>query len=110
MSREALEFVPIKPLIPESTFNAQRGQLGRPTEDAEPSNIWGATPELTESVPSDSDRSPCVSDLPELARETSPLRPTVQEPGSEESDALDELQGLEIGLDLLDELEDEGEL
>ncbi|KAJ3456465.1 hypothetical protein MRS44_016488 [Fusarium solani] len=109
MSREALEFVPIKPLIPESTFNAQRGQLGRPTEDAEPSNIWGATPELTESVPSDSDRSPCVSDLPELARETSPLRPTVQEPGSEESDALDELQGLEIGLDLLDELEDEDE-
>ncbi|KAI8654175.1 hypothetical protein NCS56_01374100 [Fusarium sp. Ph1] len=109
MSRDALEFVPIKPLIPESTFNAQLGQLGRPIEDAEPSNIWGATPELTESVPSESDRSPCASDLPELVRETSPLRPLVQEPGSEESDALDELQGLEIGLDLLDELEGEDE-
>ncbi|KAM6513570.1 hypothetical protein FALCPG4_015962 [Fusarium falciforme] len=109
MSSEALDFVLIKPLIPESTFDAQLDQLGRPIEDAEPSNIWGATPELTESVLSDSDISPCVPDLPELVKETSPLLPPVQEPRDEESDALEELQGLEIGLDLLDELEDEDE-
>ncbi|RSL72943.1 hypothetical protein CEP53_000943 [Fusarium sp. AF-6] len=87
--------------VPGTAFYLQPGYQWR--------NIWGAvTPEWTQCFPSDRHRSPWMF-IPEVISETSACQPYTLETESEESDALDELQGLEIGLGFLDESEDEDE-
>ncbi|KAI8652547.1 hypothetical protein NCS57_01319000 [Fusarium keratoplasticum] len=86
---------------PETVFDLQPGYQWR--------NIWGAvTPEWTQSFPSDRYGSHWMF-VPEAISETSTREPYAPDTKSEDSDVLDELQGLEIGLDFLDESEDEDE-
>ncbi|EEU35561.1 uncharacterized protein NECHADRAFT_86783 [Fusarium vanettenii 77-13-4] len=86
---------------PETAFNLQPGYQW--------SSIWGpVTPEWTQGFPSDRHGSPWMF-IPEAIPGTSTREPSVRGPDSGGPDAWDELQGLEIGLDFLDELEDEDE-
>ncbi|UPK95386.1 hypothetical protein LCI18_006321 [Fusarium solani-melongenae] len=98
---EAPSSAPSKLPAPETAFDLQPGYQWR--------NIWGAVnPEWAQTFPSDRYGSHWMF-VPEAISETSTSEQYAPDTESEESDVLDELQGLEIGLDFLDESEDEDE-
>lgn len=65
---------------------------------------------MIESLRSDLNGLFQMLDSLEAISQTPSPQPSLQEPSRELSDALCEVKGLEIGLDLIDELEDVGKL
>ncbi|RSM19535.1 hypothetical protein CDV31_001695 [Fusarium ambrosium] len=91
------------PSAPDTTLDSE---LDWSLEDDQSSPCAGITPALIETLRSDLNGMSQMINLLGAISQTSSPRPSIQKSSRERSDALSEVKGLEIGLDLMDELED----